>query len=245
MPDTKFAVVTSARTGSTWLIDQLNAQPDVSAYGELLLGRARTGAQLVGRADFPRFIEVNDKKGLARVTGMISYLNRLYRKPGVVGFKLMYSCLRSFPEVYGYFVARRIRIVHLERENLLDVLVSDELARLTGTSHTTAVNGAPAPRITVDSSTLLKRLERLETRRRQVKLLLRISACPIINVTYERLVASDRELLNVLDFFGIEQAVEFRSKLAKRGAANRKDSISNFEEVRRLLSNSRFEWMLD
>src|SRR5688572_16995325 len=162
MSESKFAVLTSARTGSTWLIDLLDAQPEVSAYGELLLGRSRTAPQLLGRTDFPRFVEVNTSSGLPRVSGMFSYLNRLYRQPGIVGFKVMYTCLRTFPEICAYFVARRVRIIHLERENLLDILVSEELARVTGKSHTTSIQGGTVTKIRLDLTTLPERLARLE-----------------------------------------------------------------------------------
>src|SRR5687768_11132775 len=130
----KFVVLTSARSGSTWLMDLLNKRSGMEAHGELFLGRPRLSPAIAGRADFPRFIEVHGVTGPMRLPYVFSYLNTLYRPPRTVGFKLMYGQLRKHPEILTYMMIRRLRVVHLIRRNHIDVIVSEEVAKLTGTS---------------------------------------------------------------------------------------------------------------
>ena len=68
MPAAKFVVLTSSRTGSTWLIDLLNMQNSVDAHGELFLVERRLTPAIAGRDDFPRFIDVH---GTPRLTASL------------------------------------------------------------------------------------------------------------------------------------------------------------------------------
>jgi hypothetical protein len=123
-----FVVLTTQRSGSVWLMSTLNSLKDVTAHGELLLPRSRS-RDLRWDSDFarPRYIESGLRS--PRPFSLFSYLNGLYRTPGTVGFKLMYSQLRRYPETLAYLIARRIRVVHLVRENHLDVLISHAVCR--------------------------------------------------------------------------------------------------------------------
>jgi hypothetical protein len=129
-------------------MDLLNMQANVEAHGELFLKHDRLRPAIAGRSDYRRFVEVHRTSGLMRVTRVFSYLNRLYRAPRTVGFKLMYTQLREYPEILAYLAIRRIRVVRLTGRNQLDVIVSDDLARLTGTSHAEAGSKSGIPMVT-------------------------------------------------------------------------------------------------
>ncbi len=134
---TKFVVLTSQRSGSAWLISILRKLENTSAYGELFLGRKRVPGKMEWDSDFayPRFIET-EASGLAiRPLSVFSYLDELYRQPGAVGFKLMYSQLRQYPEILAYLVRHHISVVHLVRQNHLDVVISGAVAARTGQTH--------------------------------------------------------------------------------------------------------------
>lgn len=113
-----FVLFTTQRSGSTWVIDTLNFVDTVSAYGELLLRQPRVWD--VGPDDYPRLIDYPDKNHVSqrlpsvRPLKTFAYLDGLYKGKGErqehdsignaqitqsVGFKLMYSALRQYPEV--------------------------------------------------------------------------------------------------------------------------------------------------
>jgi LPS sulfotransferase NodH len=241
----KFVVLTSSRTGSTWLIDLLNKQPGVDAHGELFLDEPRSGPPIASRADIPRFVEQQDWQGSSRPPTVFSYLNRLYEPARTVGFKLMYGQLRRHPEILAFLAFRRVRIVHLVRKNHLDVIVSEELAKLTGASHVPAGLKFDAPKVYLEPTTLAERMRRRNQRPRQARWLVRLSTCPHMEVAYESLLESDQEFNRIAAFIGISAvAAHAKSNLAKRGSPSHRDSISNYDEVRRALGATSFSGML-
>lgn len=245
MPQVKFAVITSSRTGSTWLIDLLNLQPGVSAHGELFLGQPRLSPALAGRNDVPRFIETAAADQGMRVRKVFRYLDALYMSNAKTGFKLMYTQLRSYPEILAYFALRSVRIVHLLRANALDAVVSEELARLTGASHVRADEVRDVPQVVIDTTTLVDRLSSRRNASRKARVLVCLSRCPAIEVTYEKLVAQCGEFARVCEFLGVSHVEGVASHLQKRGTGRHRDAIANYEEVRSVLRSSRFADMLN
>ena len=245
MPGAKFVVLTSSRTGSTWLIDLLNMQKSVDAHGELFLAEGRLTPAIAGREDFPRFIEVHGVPRLTRLPRLVCYLNQLYQTPRTVGFKLMYTQLRRYPEILAYFALRRIKIIHLTRLNQIDVIVSDELAKITGASHAQAGRDTGFPRVNLRVSSICGQIDRLCTRSRRAARLVKLSSCPSIEVHYESLLESETEFTRVLDFLEIARSADLvRSNLLKRGHRDHAEAIANYEEVRRDLASTPYSWML-
>jgi LPS sulfotransferase NodH len=244
MAQVKFVVLTSSRTGSTWLIDILNMQSGVEAHGELFLNQRRTTPAIAGRDDRPRYVDVHGSRGLSRAPRVVCYLNELYRSPHVVGFKLMYSQLRVHPEILAYLALRRVRIVHLVRLNHLDVIISEELAKNTGASHVRAGTNANLSPVNLDTRTLVRRIRRVSRAPGKARFLIRLSACPILEVSYEALLGGQEEFTRVCDFLQISCASALRSNLQKRGTGSHRDAIANYEEVRQTLSSTPFASLL-
>jgi len=245
MPSAKFVVLTSSRTGSTWLIDLLNMQKSVEAHGELFLHERRLTPAIAGREDFPRFIEVHGIAQLTRLPRIVRYLNRLYATPRTVGFKLMYTQLRRYPEILAYCAFRRIKIVHLTRLNKIDVIISDELAKTTGASHAHAGSVPGSPQVHLRATSIKGQIDRLCRRSTQAACLIKLSSCPSIEVHYESLLESETEFMRVLDFLEVARPTSpVRSSLAKRGHQLHSEAIANYEEVRRELASTPHSWML-
>jgi trehalose 2-sulfotransferase len=244
MHQLNFVVLTTSRTGSTWLINLLN-QVGIQAHGELFLRQPRTVPPLVGRSDYKRFVDYYRGPQVLRVGHVVRYLNSLYDQAHIVGFKLMYGQIRSYPEIGLYLCARRIRIVHLIRENLLDAIVSEELARVTGTSHVRSTGGGPLPTVHLRTSDLIRRLNRRSRVCSTASKLARLSPCPLIEVKYENLLGDSRELRRVAEFLGTEVGdVAPNSELAKRGWREHKEAISNYSEVEDVLAETTYSAML-
>jgi LPS sulfotransferase NodH len=245
MPFVKFVVLTTSRTGSTWLMDLLNMQPGVHAHGELFLDERRSRPAIASRTDFPRFIEQSIARGSTRMTTVFAYLTSLYRVPRTVGFKLMYGQLLRYPEILVFLAFRRVRIVHLVRRNHLDAIISEDLAKLTGASHISADTQLQVPKVHLDTATLADRIRRRNQRPSQARWMMRLSTCPYIEVDYESLVEGESEFARIADFIGIEVSpIRGKSSLAKRGSQSHRDSISNYDEVRDALSSTRYSGML-
>jgi len=245
MAQAKFVVLTSSRTGSTWLVDRLNMQAGVEAHGELFLDKSRTSPAMAGRDDQRRFIEVHQASGLARVPRVVSYLNTLYRSPRTVGFKLMYAQLRAYPEILPYLSLHRVRIVHLIRRNLIDVLISEELATITGASHVRAGTIADVPRVYLDPNTLIDRMRRRQRSSAKARCLIRVSTCPCLEVSYEALLEGNQEFGNICEFLEVPGATNnVNSSLKKRATRSHRNAIANYEEVRQVLHPTSYSDML-
>lgn len=176
---------------------------------------------------------------------VISYLNRLLRRPSVVGFKLMYTQLRAHPEILPYAAIRRMRIVHLTRANLIDVIVSENLAKATGTSHSPVGALTATPMVRLDPGTLVKRISRLRANASRARRLISLVTCPTLEVTYEKLLKDGNELSGVLRFLGIHAStIHVESSLAKRGTSTHRDAILNYNEVREALKSTSYMDML-
>ena len=245
MAHVKFVVLTSSRTGSTWLMDLLSRQQGVSAYGELFLEEPRTAPSVASLGDQPRFIETDLRAKFSRVTAVCRYLDSLYAAGDVTGFKLMYTQLRSYPEMLAYFAVRRIRLVNLVRSNLLDVVVSEELARITGTSHARAGDFGEVPMVTLDTATLINRLNRRRRAARAARLLMRLSSCRTMDVSYETLLSDTREFSRICEFLSLPHIAMITSQLEKRGTGMHRMAIANYDDVRAVLESSPYKTMLN
>jgi LPS sulfotransferase NodH len=158
---TPFVLLTMQRTGSGWVMDRINNVPGAQGHMELFYHLPRQTPPMASCNDYPRFVEMRARLPKRRTAAVFEYLDGLYQRPGSVGFKLMYSQLRQNPQILPYLVRRRVRIVHLVRENLLDILLSEELARVTGTSHISRDQALLQVQVALDPGTLVARVRRL------------------------------------------------------------------------------------
>lgn len=226
----------------------LNSLDGVSAHGELFLPRPRTSERRWD-SDFarPRYVESRAEHGRLRPFSVFRYLDAFYDSPGSVGFKLMYSQLRSFPEILPYLMRRRIRIVHLVRRNHLDVLVSFAIKRQIDRAHVLEAQDRPRD-IVVDISpeSLLGDLRKLQFRHDLGRTVLRLCRLRHVEVGYEDLVAQPERFHEVLRFLDIAVTGELpRSNIVKTRVGSQEDVIKNYGEVRRLLEGSRFASLLE
>ena len=242
----KFVVLTTQRSGSTWLISILHKLEGATVYGELFLQRTRAPGEKKWDSDFayPRFFETKPK-GI-RPFSVFSYLNVLYRTPGAVGFKLMYSQLKPYPEVLAYMIMRRIRVVHLFRRNDLDVVISRAIKASIGHAH--VLSGQPAPdpvRVRLDCGALVTRLRHLQSNRETMRRFLRWSGQPHVEVAYEDIVGDASHFRRIGEFLSIDPGGQVPdSNLVKIRKGGHADVLSNYHEVKAALAGSVFAPLL-
>ncbi|MEQ9812306.1 MAG: sulfotransferase [Azospirillaceae bacterium] len=111
MPDRSYFVVTGlGRSGSTMLTRLLNSHPEIECHGETI---SPTGLN----AEHPDlgFRELIE--------------TRMFTSDCTVcGFKMPWDWLLAYPDVWATFKALGVKFIFLERENKLDLYVSQKLA---------------------------------------------------------------------------------------------------------------------
>ena len=188
-----FVTLTFPRTGSAWLIDALDSHPDVVAYGELLR-RGSDGELGYGSDDipcFPEYLAARRAGARGESVRRLVYLNTVFRdRPGVgaAGFKLMYGQVRGSRGILQYLALRRVRVVHLVRANLLDAVISYEVAKSTGVFHPHRGESVPLRAVSLDASGLRERLEHMEWSVARARSWLERYRLPRIDIAYEELV---------------------------------------------------------
>lgn len=236
---TKFVLLTSPRSGSTWLISLLNQMPDTTAFGELFLPRKRRHEWDMSFSH-PRFVEVRKRGRFLRPVEVFSYLDDLYRRPGVVGFKLMYAHLRRNPELLVYFWINRIRVVHLVRQNQLDLLISRAVKRKLQRAHRMA-NEVPLEGIQVelDPQNLLRKLQIKERKVERGRALLRWSGLRYMEIGYEDLQKDENEFRSLCKFLAIEPVDKMPASIFQKVRREGQSQVlKNYADVRRVLENT-------
>lgn len=244
-----FVVLAKTRSGSKWLIELLDSHEELAVYGEML-GGDQVPADY-GATGYPRFSSHLGLRGARRrlpsAYVRVAYLHGLFAsQPEVkaVGLKLVYGHLGR--DLLTYFAARRVRILHLVRSNVLDTLLSYELAKARGLFATREGDEVPPAKVTLDPWTLRKWLEEHEFQIACGRSTILRYRLPWLEVSYEELVGRrDETLAGICRYLGVRPAVaELRSTFAPVDDVPRQDAISNLDEVSAALAGSRFEWML-
>ena len=254
---TRFLIATAGRTGSSWLMEMLNSHPAIEGYGELLTGttsaRPRTRVSLSSPGDLHSFAYcLTGQSGAARMLGMpylgVKYLNRVYAQRdglGAIGFRLLYRQLKrrwgsAIPAVtwfLPYAAARRVHIVHLIRQNKLELVISTKIGYARNLLHALPEDEVPKATIRVDVKELARLLDRELTKERNARRLLAPLPVPKLELSYESLMANtETEYRRVLEFLGvhpIDHKPEWRMR--KMIDSSLSETIENYDEVARAL----------
>ena len=244
----RFLVLTTNRSGSEWVMSTLNSFRGVSAHGELFLPRPRV-SEKKWDSDFAytRFIETKSKSLSFRPFSVLSYLNTLYSMPGKVGFKLMYKQLGLYPEILAYLIWHRVRVIHLVRRNHLDVMLSYAVKAKIGRPHLLVGQSAPDEvRVELDTKNLIRQLAWLQKQQSIARMLLSWCRLPHLEVAYEDLVRDQAYFHLIGDFLSINPREQMpHSALARIRRGRHHDVISNYEQVKEVLVNSKFAGLLE
>lgn|SRR5574341_2095270 len=247
--DSNFVVLTTNRSGSEWIISTLNNFQGVSAHGELFLPRPRV-LDKKWDSDFAytRFIETKFERFTFRPFSVFSYLNKLYSTLGKVGFKLMYKQLGLYPEILAYLIRNRIYVIHLVRQNHLDVMLSYAVKAKIGQAHLLVGQSAPDElRVELDTKNLIRKFVWLQRQQNIARKLLVLCKLPHLEVVYEDLVRDQTHHFRLIgDFLSINSNEQMpQSPLTKIRRGTHRDIISNYDQVKKVLANSKFASLLE
>jgi hypothetical protein len=232
-------------------MERLAAHGDIGAYGELLLQGRRGWPDWPAGADDRPFYETYllERSGRASRRDahrwLFPFLDWLYEpRRGLltIGFKLMYDEAVPYPELLVYLRRRRVRVLHLVRDNLLDVAISQMGTAVRTRVHAWSERDREDVAIPVDVDGLLWWLRRLERERRRARRLSRLARLTVHDITYEDLVSDDALLSGVLEFLGVASGSPgvLPSSMVKLAPLSHSEGMANYEDVERRLRGTRF-----
>jgi hypothetical protein len=247
-----FIVLSTQRSGSTWVVDMLNSHPRLLAYSELFMhggeGTPRWGPP---EGDLPYWQTHVAETGANRLTRpyhLWRYLGRAFaQRPGIdaIGLKLMYSQLtRIARPLMPALWLKRVRIIHLIRRNALDVVLSKEAGSARqGVLHARAGQPVEAVRIRLSTENLLARMTAHERQVAAARVRFKRVGLRYREVVYEDLVEDEQGFAELFRFLELEpQPVS--SSLQKVNPTAHEELIENYGEVREALEGTPFAGQL-
>ena len=249
---TRFVVLSTQRSGSTWVVDMLTSHPRVVAYSELFMHGGHGTPKWGQEQDLPYWQTYIREQGggrLARPFHLWRYLSRaLEERPGVdaVGFKLMYSQLTRVAKPLTVALwLKRVRIIHLMRRNALDVVLSRDAGEARrGVLHAREGQPVETVRFRLGTDDLVERLTAHEWQIEGARVRFKRVGIPYTEVIYEDLVANEKQGFDDLfRFLGVEPA-PVSSSLQKVNPTSHEELIENYGEVREALEGTKFAGQL-
>ena len=240
-----FIVLTSARSGSTWLVDILNRHESLCAHGESFNPDIPDHDK---DPNSPEFVDSDEFAGSPRPISTIRFLKRYFPAGQARGFKLLYGHARKFPEVILYSAARRAKVVHLIRRNQLDVLISLAVVyqhlKTWAVRDTTRIRRAEI-QVDLDPAGLVSSLNHRYRIIRIARVFLRMTRQPHVEVFYEDLSAGEAAFHPIWEFLGVEiPTTTIESDLKKIQTRSHRDVIGNYPQVKAALAGTAYEKLL-
>jgi len=121
-------IVSSQRSGSTWLMQVLAQTPEFRVYGEVF--REITSTEFRGDPELKPPLFYTEHDGSVQ-----SYIEKLRDGDKVVVVKLMYDQINKNPELIRFLTKKNVLLINLIRRNVLDIALSKLIARGTGIYH--------------------------------------------------------------------------------------------------------------
>ena len=243
---TKFVVVGTQRSGTTFIRLCLISHRDVKCHGELFYKNY----------PFNEAYRVYRKKNmghrlrhyLARAELVREYLDDIYRscEGDAVGFKLMYSEVRripyAYPSVLNYIDDNNIKVVQVIRKNVLKTYVSRCAAMQRKLYH--VKEKVDVSKIILNTRDVLKELKKIN--RENMWWQERYSGGDYYSVCYEDFVKNkEEESAGLLNFLNVASDHVLTSKIVKINPDRLQDIVENYDDLYKAITGSEFEYCLE
>ena len=256
-----FCILTTQRSGSTWMVELLNNDPRIKMFSEVFLWNSKNKISNLTTSTHinQHSIVSNDEKSIASFRNYskvnsgfrpwltFKYLDQLNFIDGeysAVGFKIMYDQLAVRPEVLLKIIYSKYRILHLVRENYLDILISKASMKQHGYVHIKSEKDILP--VILEKSTLLKQLSSRESISKSFSNLLKFLPNQSLEITYEALCDNKNAVMSsILDFLELpNQNIEYVSQLKKINKGSYRQKIDNYSEIEEVLRDTKFASLL-
>jgi LPS sulfotransferase NodH len=240
-----FIVLTSPRSGSTWLVDTINRHEHLEAFGEQFNSDLPESA----REGIPAFINAEEFDRHSRPMATFRYLRRYYPLDRPRGFKLLYGQSRHFPEIVAAMTFRRDRIIHLVRKNQLNVLISLQIV-YTHLKRWRLLNTEEPPdrnmQIELNPSSIYEDIKRKYDIINMARRYLKWVRMPHMEIFYEDLAGSEAGFYPVWDFLEVNPPEEVgKTRYKKVQTRKHHEVISNYNEICEALKGTEYFNLLD
>ncbi|WBU63238.1 hypothetical protein [Paracoccus aerodenitrificans] len=238
-----FVIIAQARSGSSFLRESLNAQPEITCHGEVL-SRKWIG-KLLPRPGQPAYTRSRIEELLPlRDADTLNFLDQyvLTSPDEITGFKIIYEdlLLTGLADRLECLVrSRGMTVFHLRRRNHLAAYLSRLRMAKHGVSHSTVPetqeNRAPGRKLHIEPGKLSSFIE---TQTNYATTIDRIFP-DSVQLSYETL---QRDFPGILNRLGLPPAREFSSDLRKLAPTSLRDIIENYDDVAAYDSHEQPVW---
>jgi hypothetical protein len=254
----KFILLTTQRSGATFLCTSLNSHPQIECHHEAIFSQInkipfenlKFKPFLFDRPSsaYYKYRSASWGRKLAhwslipRKQLIYDFLDDLYARPAkatAVGYKISYNHADKYPTAMAWLQQNEIKIIHLVRSNLLKTYLSKKTAWKRRLHHATTPSIAP-----VKVRVPIRRLRRDLKRRTKVieKYRAMFGGSPYLELSYESVVAQpEREIRRILQFLDIDQYVPLTTNLVKINPDTLTELIENYDEVEHAFQGTIFE----
>jgi len=243
----RFILLGRGRSGSSFLMALLESHPNIKSFGELFHNDSQE-----------RIKHSKDAPAIDRQDNPVEYLENHIFIPypphiQAVGFKLFYwhAGAGRWRKVWDYLQHPELKVIHLERRNMLNQYLSHRLAARSEVwatpHHKPDRNVTYNQPLELDPADCIKKMSIMFKERQEINTL--FPANPRLEVVYEDLVADQpAEIRRILEFLGLEFR-ELQSPLVKQRRKKKTDLISNYAELKQAFidglatGQTRAEWL--
>ncbi len=230
-PQIKFVIVAHYRTGSNLLTDLLNTHPEVNCDGEILIKFLHSRFKIVL---FPRrYVEGKASHSGAKVYGCNLKLDQMA--------KLMPKVRKSPQILLSELLEDQWLFLHLQRQNVLRVAISNIIANKRGRWRENSANWLEGSKIYIDCDDLARGMRWNKKLLRQEEEVL--AGVPHLKLIYEQdLLHTDQHQNTsdrVFDFLGIS-SVPVKTDLVRTSSNRMSDYVLNYEELVQTVGQTEF-----
>jgi len=220
-----------ARAGSTYLTELLDSHPNFHMQGE-------------------RLVELSNIKGRSPVEHNIQakYTTKYYRKfrrnsINAVGFKTKHTDITDLARFGQLLKELDVTTIHLTRENTLKRVVSwfrgENLNKVRG-EWNIHLEEERTPRLHIPCDVLIDRLISVEQWESDLRAYIHTSKFRMLEISYEELLhAKDSTVNSICDYLSVPRRATHASVI-KNTSDNLEEAIANYEEIRRVLINTKW-----
>lgn len=229
---TNFILLTTPRSGSTWLGSLLNDHPDILMYGELFLPHdVPEKYQELRQHDPDKFFRFRESSPLRRPKVTTHYLDHVFNSAEKsVGFKLMAYPLITHPEIIFYCRKHNIRLIHLTR-NTQDRVISYAIAEARNNFHNLKEPTDNKEKITLNVKKVKKLYKKQKNLAKILSVLVNNTSRTHLSIDYEELIKNQSDTLQKIYGFLDLNPHEATSSLQKTVALPHQEIVENFEEI--------------
>jgi LPS sulfotransferase NodH len=238
----KFVIVGIARTGSTLLLNLLNGQSNVIAFGELFRGDGAIGW------DTPPFLTRQSPR-LQRLLQLqpMEFLERsVFRRwpseIAAVGFKLFYYHARTGPQAALWDHLRDeadLAVIHIKRRNILEQYLSLRVAHATNHWSTAKAPDHTAEPVHLGPEDCRRHFE--EVRAQEAECDAFFAGHRMLDLAYEDLVADRTSAMQSIAGHLRVAFEPAEARIVRQRTQPLREAIANFDELQAFFAGSTWE----